>query len=221
MNAPNNPMELTYKTRAADGKEYGPVSLNQLNAWLREGRVSPQSEVMRSDMDYWSPAASFSELQGAAPPAVQPVSAHATAGAAAVPDNDPATIAQMKSGAGWFYWIAALSLVNSFSAFTGSDWRFILGLGITQIIDAFGNSVEGAGKIIALVLSLIVAGVLIGLGVLAGKRHTWAFIVGMVLFALDGLIFLLAQDWIGVAFHAFVLYCFFRGLQACRTLNAA
>jgi len=221
MNAPNNPMELTYKTRGADGKEYGPVSLNQLNAWLREGRVSPQSEVMRSDMDYWSPAASFSELQGAAPPAVQPVSAHAPTGAAAVPDNDPAKIAQMKSGAGWFYWIAALSLVNSFAAFTGSDWRFILGLGITQIIDAFGQSVEGAGKIIALVLSLIVAGVLIGLGVLAGKRHTWAFIVGMVLFALDGLIFLLPQDWIGVAFHAFVLYCFFRGVQACRTLNAA
>lgn len=220
MNATNKPMELTYKTRGADGKEYGPVSLNQLSTWLREGRVSPQSEVMRSDMDYWSPAASFTELQGPAP-AVQPVSAHATTGGAAVPDNDPATIAQMKSGAGWFYWIAALSLVNSISAFTGGDWRFFLGLGITTIIDAFGQSVEGSGKIIALVLSLIVAGVLILFGVLAGKRHTWAFIVGMVLFALDGVIFLLAQDWIGVAFHAFVLYCFFRGLQACRALNAA
>lgn len=219
MNAPINPMELTYKTRGADGKEYGPVSLDQLTAWLREGRVSPQSEVMRSDMDYWSPAASFTELQGAAPPAVQPVSAHATAGAGAVSDNDPATIAQMKSGASWFF--AALSLVNSISAFTGGDWRFFLGLGITTIIDLFGQRVEGSGKIIALVLSLIVAGVLILFGVLAGKRHTWAFIVGMALFALDGLIFLLDQDWIGVAFHAFVLYCFFRGLQACRTLNAA
>ena len=210
-------MELTYKTRGADGKEYGPVSLNQLTAWLREGRISPQSEVTRSDIDYWSPAANFSELQSAAPTAIAPASAPANATSA----NDPATIAQMKSGASWFYWIAALSLVNSIAAFTGSDWRFILGLGITQIIDAFGLSVEGAGKIIALVLSLITAGVLIGFGVLAGKRHTWAFIVGMVLFALDGVIFLLAQDWIGVAFHAFVLYCFFRGFKACRELNAA
>jgi hypothetical protein len=221
MNAPNNPMELIYKTRGADGKEYGPVSLNQLNTWLREGRVNPQSEVMRSDMDYWSPAASFSELQGAAPPDIQPVSANAPAGSTAAPGDDLATIAQMKSGASWFYWIAALSLVNSFAASTGSDWRFILGLGITQIIDAFGQSVEGTGRLIALVLSLIVAGVSILFGVLAGKRHTWAFIIGMALFALDGLIFLLVQDWIGVAFHAFVLYCFFRGFQACRTLNAA
>lgn len=212
-------MELTYKTRGADGKEYGPVSLNQLTTWLNEGRVSPKSEVMRSDMDYWSPAGSFTELQGSVPPAIQPLSASATTSATGTAD-DPATIAQMKSGASWFYWIAGLSLVNSFAAFTGSDWRFILGLGLTQIIDAFGQSVEGAGRIIALVLSLIAAGVLIGFGVLAGKRHTWAFVVGMALFAVDGVIFLLAQDWIGVAFHAFVLYCFFRGLKACRALNA-
>ena len=127
----------------------------------------------------------------------------------------------MKSAASWFYWIAALSLVNSISAFTGSDWRFILGLGITQIIDALGQDIEGSGKFIALVLDLVAAGVLVLFGVFGGKGHLWAFIVGMVLFALDGVIFLLAQDWIGVAFHAFVLYCFVRGFQACRALKAS
>jgi hypothetical protein len=41
----------------------------------------------------------------------------------------------------------------------------------------------------------------------------------MVLFALDGGIFLLTQDWIGVGFHIFVLYCLFRGFKACRELK--
>jgi hypothetical protein len=43
----------------------------------------------------------------------------------------------------------------------------------------------------------------------------------MILFALDGLIFLLAQEWIGAGIHAFVLFILFRGFQACRRLNAA
>ena len=44
--------------------------------------------------------------------------------------------------------------------------------------------------------------------------HRWDDI-----FALDGVIFLLASDWLGVAFHAFVLYCLFRGFRACRAVR--
>jgi len=214
-------MELTYKIRGADGKEHGPVSLEQLMTWLREGRIGSDSEVMRSDMNYWSQAANFTELQEviaqAAPPAAMP----GARPVAASPGGNPAALAQVKSGASWFYWIAGLSLVNSIAAFSGSDWRFILGLGITKEIDALGQSIEGPGKIIALVLDLVAAGVLVLFGVFGSKGHLWAFVVGMVLFALDGVLFLLVQDWIGVAFHAFVLYCFFRGFQACRALNAS
>ncbi|HEX5218515.1 MAG TPA: GYF domain-containing protein [Verrucomicrobiae bacterium] len=207
-------MDLTYKVRGADGSEYGPATLEQLNSWMREGRVHAQSEILRSDQNTWATAVSFPELSistQAVPAPIAPVSAGA---------NDAATLAQLKSGASWFYWIAALSLVNSIVAFTGSDWRFIIGLGITQLFDAIGHEIASGGKIVALVLDLITAGVFILFGVFANKGHLWAFIVGMVLFALDGLIFLLAQDWIGVAFHVFVLYCLFRGVQACRQLKA-
>jgi hypothetical protein len=208
-------MELTYKVRGDDGAEYGPATLDQLNAWLREGRVQPQSEILRSDQTSWATAASFSELLTApnpVPAAIAPVPS--TSGI------DPTAVAQLKSGASWFYWVAGLSLINSIVAFTGSDWRFIIGLGITQIFDALGQEMESAGKIVALVLDLIAAGVFILLGVFANKGHMWAFVTGMVLFALDGLIFLLVQDWIGVAFHVFVLYCLFRGARACRQLKA-
>lgn len=208
------PMELTYKVRGADGSEYGPATLEQLNSWLREGRIQLQSEVLRSDQTTWATAASFPELAAAEPTPGVIAPASTSAG------NDAATLAQLKSGASWFYWVAGLSLVNSVVAFTGSDWRFILGLGITQIFDALGNEIATAGKIVALVLDLIAAGIFVLFGVFANKGHLWAFITGMVLFALDGLIFLLAQDWVGVGFHVFVLYCLFRGVQACRRLKA-
>ena len=63
MKQPTNPMELTYKIRGADGKEYGPVNLEELTTWLRESRIGPENEVMRSDMNYWSQAGKFTELQ--------------------------------------------------------------------------------------------------------------------------------------------------------------
>lgn len=207
-------MELTYKVRGPDGAEYGPATLEQLKQWSREGRLQPQSEVLRSDQTAWATAATFPELSET-PDSPSPIGAPASTPA----NTDAATLAQLKSGASWFYWIAALSLVNSIVAFTGSDWRFIIGLGITQIFDAIGHEMASAGKIVALVLDLLAAGVLVVFGVFANKGHLWAFVTGMVLFALDGLIFLLVQDWIGVAFHAFVLYCLFRGAQACRRLK--
>lgn len=208
-------MEITYKVRGADGMEYGPATLDQLRQWLHEGRVQPQTELLRSDQSTWATAASFPELSAA--PAASPAAITPLAPAAA---NDAATLAQLKSGASWFYWIAALSLINSIVAFTGSDWRFIIGLGITQIFDAIGHEIASAGKIVALLLDLIAAGVFVLFGVFANKGHLWAFITGMILFALDGVIFLLAHDWIGVGFHLFVLYCLFRGVQACRRLTA-
>ena len=212
-------MQLTYTVRGADGKEYGPATLEQFTAWAREGRVQAQQEVRRSDMEHWGSASRFTELQSAFPPAttvpspITPAAANSTL--------NPAAEARMKSGASWFYWIAGLSLINSIAAFSGGDWRFILGLGITQIIDALGNEFGGAGRIMVLVLDLIVAGIFILFGVFAHKRHAWAFVTGMVLFALDGVVFMVVQDWLGVGFHVFVLYCFFRGLKACRELNAA
>ena len=116
--------------------------------------------------------------------------------------------------ASWFYWIAGLSLVNSISAFSGGGWRFIFGLGVTQVIDGIGIKLGGSG--IALVMDLIVTGIFVLFGVFASKGQTWAFAVGSILFGLDGLLLVLAQDWISVAFHAYVLFRLFQGFQACR-----
>jgi hypothetical protein len=217
-NARINPMETTYKVRGADGKEYGPATLQQLSAWLREGRINLQTEIMRSDVDYWAAAGQYSELKSAAPvpPATPPAFGAMASAQPTAARNDAALVMQLKSGASWFYWIAGLSLINSVVAFTGGSWRFFFGLGITQVFD----EVLAAGGV-ALALNLVILAVFVLFGVFAHKGQLWAFIVGMVLFAMDTVIFLLAQDWIGVGLHALVLFFLFRGAKACVDLNRA
>ena len=127
-----------------------------------------------------------------------------------------------KSGANWFYWIAGLTIVTSVIAFGGGGIRFLISLGITQIIDGVAEALSaeagGAVKAIALVLSLLISGVFIVFGLLANKKMLGAYIVGMVLFGLDGLLSLVFQDWIGVIAHGVVLFFLFRGFQAGREL---
>src|SRR5262245_38242766 len=72
---------------------------------------------------------------------------------------DSGLVAQQRSGAQWFYWIAALSLVNSVLAIAGQDWRFIIGLGITQLVHEMGAQ-GGNGGMLAGVVSLAVIGFL-------------------------------------------------------------
>lgn len=55
-----------YKIIGADGKEYGPVTADQLRQWIREGRANAQTKAQaESGMD-WKPLSSFPELTGGA-----------------------------------------------------------------------------------------------------------------------------------------------------------
>ena len=130
---------------------------------------------------------------------------------------------QMQSGARWFYWIAGLSLVNSIAALFDGNWSFLAGLGITQFISGFAGGlsedVGGAATAIGFILDLLVAGFFVLLGVFAVKGEMWAFIIGLVVYALDTLIFLAFQLWLPLAFHVFVFYCLYRGLAANRKLK--
>ncbi len=135
------------------------------------------------------------------------------------PSDDPAQLAiALRNGAGWFYWIAALSLINSVLVTAGSDRSFIIGLGVTQVADAILGSFGTVGKIVAFAFDLVVAGLFVLLGWLANKRHGWAFGVGIAVYGLDGVLYLLVSDWLSVAFHVFVVFSLFAGLSAHKRL---
>lgn len=75
-----------YKIIGADGKEYGPVTAEQLRDWMRQGRVSPQTSVRPESGGDWQPLASVPELStlAAEPP---PVGAAATFAPPALADR--------------------------------------------------------------------------------------------------------------------------------------
>ena len=122
-------------------------------------------------------------------------------------------------GAGWFYWVAGISLINAVITLAGQHWRFIIGLGTTQV--ATGLAVRaGRGWAPAILLDLVLIGGFAVLGYLALQKRLWAFAVGIAVYALDGLIFVAVRDWVGLGFHVFVLVMVFKGVQAARQLDA-
>jgi hypothetical protein len=124
-----------------------------------------------------------------------------------------------RSGARWFYWIAGLSIINTLIIMFKGSMNFVVGLGITQVIDILGQHFGGIGSFVALALNLIVFSVFIIIGVLCNKRYAWAFWIGIGLYALDGLVFLLGMDLLAIGFHAFVIFCVYSGYKSLKKLE--
>jgi hypothetical protein len=116
------------------------------------------------------------------------------------------------SGARWFWWIAGLSLVNTVLIHSGSQTSFVIGLGFTLLADAIFQTV----KPIAFALDAMALAVFFGLGWFALRGRTWAFVIGIVLYAGDAIIYLLGQDWMSVAFHALALFYLIRATLSLR-----
>ena len=56
-----------YKIIGADGREYGPISLEQLRQWHAEGRVNAQTRVLVTGEANWKTIAELAELAAAVP----------------------------------------------------------------------------------------------------------------------------------------------------------
>ncbi len=130
-------------------------------------------------------------------------------------------------GANWFYWVAGLSLVNSVVLQSGGHGYFVIGLGITVLVDTFTGEMAKQSpdiattlKALALGFDVVAAAIVAGFGWLARNRYLAVYAIGMFLYLLDGLLFLLFQDWLSVGFHAFALFCMGSGFAAFRKLDA-
>lgn len=151
-------------------------------------------------------------------------------GAQSQPDPAMAAIVQLvrrvASGASNFYWVAALSVVNTLLSVFNAGSYFVIGLAISLFVDgiflgvaeSFPNA-QLVVKLIGVLFSAVIAGVFALFGYLATKGKRWAFIVGMVFYAFDALLMLVFQEWIGLIFHLFFLWGMFGGLQALNQLQ--
>jgi hypothetical protein len=126
--------------------------------------------------------------------------------------------ANIARSANWFYWIAGLSLVNLLVGVSGGQWKFAIGLGISELLSGIADEVKTGGGSTAVIVvlyaaSLCVTAFFATCGWFARRPSAVAFIVGMVAFGLDTIVFVMFSDWMGVAFHGLALYYLWRGLS--------
>jgi hypothetical protein len=128
--------------------------------------------------------------------------------------------AVVKGAASWFLMIAGLSIVNSIISAAGGGWRFIFGLGITQVVDAIAHNAGGTGVVLDLIINAFVAGIFVLFWNFARAGEKWAFIVGMAVYVLDGVLCLLFKDIFAGAFHAWALFRIYQGFSSISLLDS-
>lgn len=132
------------------------------------------------------------------------------------------------SGSGWLFLIAALSAVNSIISVFGGDLVFVVGLGITQLIDAFGTLIAAEAqelsivvKLVSLILSLIPSVILALFGFFGRKAQGWAFIIAAITYGMDAILVFAFSDVPGGLFHLLGLFYIIRGAMGASRLKAA
>lgn len=137
------------------------------------------------------------------------------------------------SGTNWFFWIAGLTLVNSFLAISGSDTSFGLGLGVTLLVDAVSQDIVqkhanmAAGvRVFEFAVDIVTVGLTALWGILGRKGQNWAIMTGGVLVVLDTLLLVLiaftggGSLFISIAIHVWALFGIFGAFGAGRQLTA-
>ena len=123
---------------------------------------------------------------------------------------------RIQMGARWFRTIGFFAVVNSLLVLTHAPIRFIFALGITYLASAVAqvSDLGLGGEAGALIFALLGCAGCYFFARYAARGFAWAFVAGMALYTLDGLVFVLVKDWLEVACHAYALYGMYAGLQA-------
>lgn len=130
--------------------------------------------------------------------------------------NDP-QYEEVKKKAGWFFWIAGLSAITSIISHNDGNFAFALGLGFTQFIDAvvigLSESLGWGAKIFGLVFDLIFAGIFVALGYAARSGKQKIYLFGIILYAIDAIIFILVFDLLSILLHGLALFYLIQGYR--------
>lgn len=85
-------------------------------------------------------------------------------------NNRAYALADIRSSAHWFFWIAGLSIINTLiTAFSSSEISFLAGLGITQLINGLITGLYGENNMLVAVINLLIAGIFFSLASRRGK----------------------------------------------------
>ena len=226
-----------------EGVEKGPVAPDRLRVLIGMDAIGGDTLVWSDGMSDWKPARD-SDLRSMLPAAAlnaTPQAAPLAPGASVAPIADPSGAngkrlnqrydvsttgeevdleERRNKGASWFYWIVGLTLINTIILQSGWDFNFWLGATVSVFADAFAAaSGSASARILSLGFDVIVIGFYAMCGVMSYRGASWAFILGLVFFALDTILLVLLLQPIGILIHGWALYCIFSGLMANNNLQ--
>jgi hypothetical protein len=125
------------------------------------------------------------------------------------------------TGGAWFYWIGGASILNSALNSAGTQWGLAVGLGVTYLIDEVAKSLSQTVRtpIYAFIIDVAIAGGFLLIGRVARRGRLGWYAVGIGLYLLDGVLYVVAQDFLGIAVHAIGIYGLISGWRAARSLK--
>ncbi len=122
---------------------------------------------------------------------------------------------EVARGARWFWWIAAFTAINAALNVSQSQTSFVLGLAFTQI--AHQSLAMGA----ALAVDALLVGGFFLAGLKAQSGSTVAFVLGALVYAADGLVYVATSHWLSVVIHALALFYIANGFLALQRAKKA
>jgi hypothetical protein len=122
-------------------------------------------------------------------------------------------------GADWFFWIAILSVINSFIVYYYQTPNTPIALGVTQWVDGsasgFNSSMTAGGLVTNILIALVVA----AFGLMARRGSDIAFVVGIFLYVIDSFLIIGMKDLFGFLVHLVALFFLAKGLLANRHIR--
>jgi len=126
----------------------------------------------------------------------------------AVPEKTVAP--HVREAAQWFFWVVAVTAMDSVFVILGSQIHRFTGLGVTALVDRL----TGVNPIAHVMANGWLATPLLFLGFWALEGERTAFTIGLSLYACDLVLLAMAHDYFSIPFHVFVLYQLYRGFAA-------
>lgn len=167
-----------YKIIGADGREYGPVSADQLRQWIAEGRASAQTLTQVAGSAGWKPLGSFpefSQLVGRVPDAAIPPASPPAPDAVRSRTNGSAVAGLIMGllGCTPFGWVCCIPLFSILGIIYSSN-------GLSQInqnpMHQTGRGIAVAGlvfSILGLVAPLVIGALFSSMGMWGHHPFFW------------------------------------------------
>jgi hypothetical protein len=114
-----------------------------------------------------------------------------------------------RGGAVWFYWAAALAVAAAVLRAYGQTWSGALSFGVLQ--SPLTAALRAGNNVGALAIAVTF---IVFIGWFAGTGKTWAFALGMLAYAADGVLSGMDHEWVAVALHVIILFFIYPGMVA-------